>query len=182
VATRTFVEHWDGHAWQTEQQQIHMFVDKLQKVSEVAKQEDNVRHCPENQAVHMDYHIGMPQRLHTSKSPNMIHSSTEQTLRFIDETELRNNKTHCSSKNFHLTGSEEHNFTSTGIHPNNSRCLNMNIEFREKVFISPQMTRHLNQQQVYGDSQASVVEETRQHHEDTIDTRHSNMNIESKRH
>jgi hypothetical protein len=57
----------------------------------------------------------------------------------------------------------------------------MNIEFREKVFISPQMTRHLNQQQVYGDSQASVVEETRQCHEDAIDTRHLNTNVEFKK-
>jgi hypothetical protein len=138
-----------------------MFIDKSQKVSEVAKQEDNGRHCPENQAVHRNYHIGRPQRPHTSKSPNMIHSSTEQTLGFIDETKLGNNETHCSSKNFHLTDTEEHNLTSTGTHPNNSRCSNTNIEFKEKMFISPQMTRHLNQQQVYGDSQASVVEETR---------------------
>jgi hypothetical protein len=49
------------------------------------------------------------------------------------------------------------------------------------MFISPQMTRHLNQQQVYGDSQASVVEETRRHHKDATDMRCSNMNIESKK-
>jgi hypothetical protein len=181
VVTRTFVEHWDRHAWQTEQQRTHTFIDKSQKVSEVAIQEDNVRRCPENQAVHMDYHIGMPQRPHTSKSPNMIHSSTEQTLGFIDETELGNNETHYSSKKFYLTGSEEHNLTSTGIHPNNSRHSNMNIKFREKMLISPQMTRHSNQQQVYGNSQAPVVEETRQHHKDAIDMRHSNTNVESKK-
>jgi hypothetical protein len=102
-------------------------------------------------------------------------------LGFIDETELGNNKTCCSSKSFHLTGTEEHNLTSTGIHPNNSRHSNTNIKFREKMFISPQMTRHLNQQQVYGDSQASVVEETRRCYEDAVDTRRLNTNIESKK-
>jgi hypothetical protein len=34
-----------------------------------------------------------------------------------------------------LTGTEEHNLTSTGMHPNNSRCLNINIEFKEKMLI-----------------------------------------------
>jgi hypothetical protein len=122
----------------------------------------------------------MPQRPHTSKSPNMIHSSAERTLGFIDETELGNNETRCSSKSFHLTGTEEHNHTSTGKHPNNSRHSNTNVKFREKMFISPQMTRHSNQQQVYGDSQASVVEETRQCRKDAIDMRCLNTNIESK--
>lgn len=79
VATRTFVEHWDGQAWQTVQQQTHMFVDKSQKAPEVIKRDDNVRHCPKNQAVHTDYSIGMPQRQHTSKSPDMIHSSMKRT-------------------------------------------------------------------------------------------------------
>jgi hypothetical protein len=88
VATRTFVEHWDGHTWQTEQRRTHTFVDKSQKVSEVAIQEDNVRRCPEIQAVHMDYHI-------------------ERTLGFIDETELGNNETRCARKNFHLTRVED---------------------------------------------------------------------------
>jgi hypothetical protein len=155
VATRTFVEHWDGHAWQTEQRRTHTFIDKSQKVSEVAIQEDNMRRCPENQAVHMDYHIGMPQRPHTSKSPNMIHSSTERTLGFIDETELGNNETHCSSEKDLLTRSEECNYTKYGqlagllshqhqptiglsIHPINSRCLKANIKPRENLSIGPQ--------------------------------------------
>jgi hypothetical protein len=155
VATRTFVEHWDGHAWQTEQRRTHTFVDKSQKVSEVAKKEDNGRCCPENQAVHRDYHIGRPQRLHTSKSPNMIHSSTERTLGFIDETKLGNNKTHCSSEKDLLTCSEECNYTKygqlTGLlshqhqptiglsnHPINSRCSKANIKPRENLSIGPQ--------------------------------------------
>jgi hypothetical protein len=73
-----------------------------------------MRRCPENQAVHMDYHVSMPQRLHTSKSPNMICSSTERTLGFIDKTELKNNETCCLSKKLLLTCSEERNYTNNG--------------------------------------------------------------------
>jgi hypothetical protein len=113
--TRTYVEHWDGQgAWQTVQRRTHMFVDKPKKVPEVDEQDDNVRRCPEEQVVQLESCIGMPQRPHTGNSPNMIHSSTKRTLGFVDETGLRNNETRCSSKNFHLTRSEERNYTKYG--------------------------------------------------------------------
>jgi hypothetical protein len=153
--TRTYVKHWDGQgAWQTVQRRTHTFVDKPKKVPEVDEQEDNVRCCPEVQVVQLEDCIGMPQRPHTGNSPNIIHSSTKQTPRFIDETELRNNETRCSSKNFHLTCSEEHNYMKYGqltgllsyqhqptigssTHPINNRCLNKNIKPREKSSIGP---------------------------------------------
>jgi hypothetical protein len=132
-----------------------MFIDKPKKVPEVDEQDDNVRRCPEEQVVQLESCIGMPQRLHTGNSPNMIHSSTKQTLGFVDETELRNNETCCSSKNFHLTCSEEHNYTKYGqltgllsyqhqptigssTHPIDNRRSNTNIKPREKSSIGPQ--------------------------------------------
>jgi hypothetical protein len=132
-----------------------MFVDKPKKVPEVDEQDDNMRCCPEEQVVQLESCIGMPQRPHTGNSPNMIHSSTKRTLGFIDETGLRNNETRCSSKNFHLTHSEEHNYTKCGqltglishqhqptmgssTQPINNRCSNTNIKPREKSSIGPQ--------------------------------------------
>jgi hypothetical protein len=76
--TKTYVECWDGQgAWQTVQQQIYIFIDTTKKVPEVVEQNDNMRHCPEDQIVQLELCIGMPQRLHTGNSPNMIHSSTK---------------------------------------------------------------------------------------------------------
>jgi hypothetical protein len=97
----------------------------------------------------------MPQRPHTGNSPNIIHSSTKRTPRFVDETELGNNKTRCSSEKDLLTRSEERNYTKNGqlagllsyqhlptigssTHPINNRCSNTNIKPREKSSIGPQ--------------------------------------------
>jgi hypothetical protein len=84
-----------------------MFVNTTKKVPEVVEQNDNVRRCPEDQVVQWESCIGMPQRPHTGNSPNMNHSSTKRTLGFIDETELGNNETRCSSEKDLLTRSEE---------------------------------------------------------------------------
>jgi hypothetical protein len=154
--TRTYVERWDGQgAWQTVQQRTYMFVDTTKKVPEVVEQNDNVRHCPEDQVVQLESCIGMPQRPHTGNSPNMNHSSTKRTLGFVDETELGNNETRCSSEKDLLTCSEEHNYTKYGqlagllshqhrptiglsTHPIDNRCSNMNIKPRENSSIGPQ--------------------------------------------
>jgi hypothetical protein len=84
------------------QQRTYMFVDTTKKVPEVDEQNDNVRCCPEDQVDQLESCIGMPQRPHTGNSPNIIHSSTKQTPGFVDETELKNNKTRCSRRNLHL--------------------------------------------------------------------------------
>jgi hypothetical protein len=76
--TRTYVECWYGQgSWQTVQRQTYMFVNTTKKVPKVDEQNDNMRCCPEDQVVQLEYCIGMPQRPHTGNSPNMIHSSTK---------------------------------------------------------------------------------------------------------
>jgi hypothetical protein len=100
----------------------------------------------------MDYHIGMPQRLHTSKSPNIIHSSTKQTLGFIDETELGNNETHCSRKNFHLTGVED----------DKSHCL------PNETLVGHQMDVYLSQVEPSDNTSALAFRESRWHHGDIV--------------
>jgi hypothetical protein len=129
-----------------------MFVDTTKKVPKVDEQNDNVRRCPEDQVVQLESCIGMPQRLHTGNSPNGLHSSTQQTLGFVNKTDLENNETCLSEKNL-LTCSEECNYTNNGqlagllphqptfgssIQPINNRCLNMNINPREISSIGPQ--------------------------------------------
>jgi hypothetical protein len=113
-----------------------MFIDTTKKVSKVDEQNDNMRCCPEDQVVQLEYCTGMPQRPHTGNSPNMIHSSTKRTLGFIDETEFGNNETHCLSEKDLLTCSEECNYTN--IQPIDNRCSNMNIKPREYSSIGPQ--------------------------------------------
>jgi hypothetical protein len=146
----------------------------------------------------------MPQRPHTGNSSNMIHSSTKQTLGFVDKTGLRNNKTRCSSKNFHLTCSEEHNYTKHGqltglishqhqptmgssTQPIDSRCSNANIKPREKSSIGPQTAVPSNQLQssIRDDEngQWKVRQDARlakqrgqQHHRDVVHKSRSYMN------
>jgi hypothetical protein len=147
--TRTYVEHWDGKgAWQTVQRRTYTFVDTKKKVPEVDEQNDNVRRCPEDQVVQLEDCIGMPQRPHTGNSPNIIHSSTKRTPRFVDKTELGNNETRCSSEKDLLTCSEERNYTKYGqlagllshqhqptvglsTQPINNRCSKVNIKPRD---------------------------------------------------
>jgi hypothetical protein len=58
--------------------------------------------------------IGMHQRPYTGKSPNGSHSSTQQTLGFVNKTYLKNNETRCLSEKDLLTHSEERNYTNNG--------------------------------------------------------------------
>jgi hypothetical protein len=76
-------------------------------------------------------------------------------LGFVDETELGNNETRCSSEKDLLTHSEERNYTKYGqlagllshqhqptiglsTHPIDNRCSNTNIKPRENLSIGPQ--------------------------------------------
>jgi hypothetical protein len=152
--TRTYVERWDGlGAWQTVQRQTYTFVDTTKKVPKVDEQNDNERRCPEDQVVQLESCIGMPQRPHTGNSPNGLHSSTQQTLGFVNKTDLENNKTRCLSENNLLTCSEERNYTNNGqltgllphqptfgssIQPINNRSSNTKIKPGENSSIDPQ--------------------------------------------
>jgi hypothetical protein len=114
-----------------------------------------VRCCPEDQVVQLESCIGMPQRPHTGNSPNGLHSSTQQTLGFVNKTDLENNETHCLSEKNLLTCSEECNYTNygqlAGLLPHqltfgsniqliDSRRSNTNIKTKGKVSIGHQGT------------------------------------------
>jgi hypothetical protein len=152
--TRTYVECWDRlGAWQTVQRRTYTFVDTTKKVPKVDEQNDNERRCPEDQVVQLESCIGMPQRSHTGNSPNGLHSSTQQTLGFVNKTDLENNETRCLSEKNLLTRSEECNYTNNGqltgllphqpiigssIQPINNRSSNTNIKPGENSPIGPQ--------------------------------------------
>jgi hypothetical protein len=112
-----------------------------------------MRRCPEDQVVQLESCIGMPQRPHTGNNPNGLHSSTQQTLGFVNKTDLENNETCCLSEKNLLTCSEERNYTNNGqlagllphqltfgssIQPINNRSSNTNIKPRENSSIGPQ--------------------------------------------
>jgi hypothetical protein len=95
----------------------------------------------------------MPQRPHIGNGPNGLHSSTQQTLGFVNKTDLENNETRCLSEKDLLICSEERNYTNNGqlagllphqptfgssTHPINNRCSNTNIKSRENSSIGPQ--------------------------------------------
>jgi hypothetical protein len=152
--TRTYVECWDRlGAWQTVQRRTYTFVNTTKKVPKVDEQNDNERRCPEDQVVQLESCIGMPQRPHTGNSPNGLHSNTQQTLGFVNKTDLENNETRCLSEKNLLTRSEECNYTNNGqltgllphqptfsssIQPINNRSSNTNIKTRENSSIGPQ--------------------------------------------
>jgi hypothetical protein len=152
--TRTYVERWDGlGAWQTVQRRTYTFINTTRKVPKVDGQNDNERRCPEDQVVQLGSCIGMPQRPHSGNSPNGLHSSTQQTLGFVNKTDVENNETCCLSEKNSLTRSEERNYTNNGqitgllshqptfgssIQTINKRSSNTNIKPGENSSIGPQ--------------------------------------------
>jgi hypothetical protein len=193
--TRTYVERWDGRgAWQTVQRRTYTFVDTTKKVPKVDEQNDNERRCPEDQVVQLGSCIGMPQRPHSGNSPNGLHSSTQQTLGFVNKTDLENNETRCLSEKNLLTRSEERNYTNNGqltgllphqptfgssIQPINNRSSNTNIKPGENSSIGPQtavpssqlqssiMDDENDQRKVQQDVKV-VKQRGQQHHRDVI--------------
>jgi hypothetical protein len=193
--TRTYVERWDGlGAWQTVQRRTYTFVDTTRKVPKVDGQNDNERRCPEDQVVQIGSCIGKPQRPHSGNSPNGLHSSTQQTLGFVNKTDLENNETCCLSEKNLLTRSEERNYTNngqiTGLLPHqstfgssiqtiNNRSSNTNIKPGENSSIGPQtavpssqlqssiMDDENGQQKVQRDVRV-VKQRGQRHHRDVI--------------
>jgi hypothetical protein len=201
--TRTYVERWDGlGVWQTVQRRTYTFVDTTRKVPKVDGQNDNEKRCPEDQVVQLGSCIGMPQRPHSGNSPNGLHSSTQQTLGFVNKTDVENNETHCLSEKNLLTRSEERKYTNngqlTGLLPHqptfgssiqtiNNRSSNTNIKPRENSSIGPQTAVPSSQLQssIMDDKngrrkvqrEVRVVKQRGQrHHRDVIHKSHSFTN------
>jgi hypothetical protein len=201
--TRMYVEHWDGQgAWQTVQQRTYMFINTTKKVPKVDEQNDNVRRFSEDQVVQLEYSIGMPQRPHTGNSPNGLHSSTQQTLGFVNKTDLENNETCCLSVKHLLTCSEERNYTNNGqlagllphqltfgssTHLINNRCSDTNIKPRKNSSIGPQTAIPSSQLQSFirddKNGQQKVQRDVKlakrrgqQHHRDVVHKSHSYTN------